>query len=283
MDNKNVQKNGLTKLLRNSYRVFIGTLVLAVIAELIGSKTIRFGPLIIAIVPMMYSLVMGTVLGKDLLGFFTEEESETASQFASIAISLFMAKLGISAGGSFTELVEVGPALILQEFGNIGTIFISVPVAVALGLGRKQIVGATHSINRESNLALITSVYGGNSKEMEGTLSVYLVGTLIGTAIFGLIASITASTNLFHPMALGMASGVGSGTRMAAAVATLSEIYPEWTEQISMLGGASDVLTGIDGVIFGLFIGLPLTNKYTDFWIRRIKRKEIEGVEKNEN
>jgi len=283
LDNKNVQKNVVARLLKNSYRVFIGTLILVIIAELIGSKTIRFGPLIIVIVPMMYSLVMGTVLGKDLLGFFTEEESETASQFASIAITLFMAKLGISAGGNFTKLVEVGPALILQEFGNIGTIFASVPVAVALGLGRNQIVGATHSINRETNLALITSVYGGNSEEMEGTLSVYLVGSLIGTAIFGLIASITASTNLFHPMALGMASGVGSGSRMAAAVATLSEIYTEWAEEISMLGGASDVLTGIDGVLFGLFIGLPLTNKYTDFWIKMLKRKEIKEVEKNEN
>ncbi len=275
MANKKEHNNVLIKRLKTDYRVFIGTLVLVIIAELIGSKTIHIGPLMIVIVPMMYSIVLGCVLGKDILGFFTEEESESASKFSMIAITLFMGKLGISAGGNIAKLVEVGPALILQEFGNIGTIFFSVPLAVALGLGRKEIVGATHSINRETNLALITSVYGGNSEEMTGTLSVYIVGSLIGTAIFGLIASLAASTNLFHPLALGMASGVGSGSRMAAAVATLSEIYPEWADQISMLGGASDILTGLTGVYFGLFIGLPLTNKYVDFCMRRKKQKEV--------
>lgn len=282
MGTRNGQNGILLRRLKQDYRMIIGTLILIIIAEFIGPRTLQFGPVIIALVPMMYSIVIGTIFGKDILGFFTAEESESASAMGMIAIALFMAKLGVSAGGSIDSLVSVGPALLLQEFGNIATILISVPVAVILGLPRGDVVGATHSINRETNLALITSVYGPESDEMRGTLSIYIVGSLIGTAIFGVMASLVASTGLFHPLALGMASGVGSGSRMAAAVATLSEIYPAWAEQILVMGGASDILTGLTGVYIGLFLALPITKKYTDFWISRIGKNE-KGATSDEN
>lgn len=42
--------------------------------------------------------------------------------------------------------------MILQEFGNLGTVFIGVPVAIYLGL-KRETIGAAHSIAREPNVA----------------------------------------------------------------------------------------------------------------------------------
>ena len=54
-----------------------------------------------------------------------------------------MAKMGISAGGNLAKLVAVGPALLLQEFGNLGTILLSLPLALLLGL-KKEAIGACY-------------------------------------------------------------------------------------------------------------------------------------------
>lgn len=58
-------------------------------------------------------------------------------------------------------------------------------------------------------------MYGSDSPEAKGSLSIYIVGGLIGTIYFGFMATIVASLNLFHPYALGMASGVGADIMMA--------------------------------------------------------------------
>ena len=90
-----------------------------------------------------------------------------------------------------------------------------------LGL-KREAIGATHSINRETNLALITDMYGPDSPETRGSLSIYVVGGMIGTIYFGFMVSIIASLNIFHPYALGMSSGVGAGIMMASATAAVS-------------------------------------------------------------
>ena len=62
-------------------------------------------------------------------------------------------------------VLSAGPAL-LQEIGNLGTIFLALPFALLLGL-KREAIGATHSINRESNLALITDIFGPDSRRRE--------------------------------------------------------------------------------------------------------------------
>ena len=52
---------------------------------------------------------------------------------------------------------------------------------------------------------------------------------------------------------------------MAAATATLANIYPEYANDIFMLGGASDMLTGIDGIYMGMFVAIPLALKLYDW------------------
>ena len=86
-----------------------------------------------------------------------------------------------------SEVISAGPALLLQEIGNLGTIFLALPFAILLGL-KREAVGATHSINRETNLALISNLYGPDSDEMRGSLSIYIVGGMIGTIYFGFLA-----------------------------------------------------------------------------------------------
>ena len=187
------------------------------------------------------------------------KEVKAASKLVIVAICPFIAKLGINAGASIETVISAGPSLILQEFGNLGTIFLAMPLALMLGL-KREAIGATHSINRETNLALITDMYGPDSPEARGSLSIYVVGGMIGTIYFGFMVSIIASLNIFHPYALGMSSGVGAGIMMASATAVLTEIYPAMADQISALASASETISGIDGIYMAIFIGIPLCN-----------------------
>ena len=129
-----------------------------------------------------------------------------------------------------------------------------------LGL-KREAIGACHSINRETNLALMQDMFGPDSPEARGSLSVYIIGGMIGTIFFGFMVTVIAATGIFHPYALGMASGVGAGIMMASATASLTEIYPAMANQISALASASETISGIDGIYMAIFIGIPLCNK----------------------
>lgn len=139
----------------------------------------------------------------------------------------------------------------------------ALPIALLLGL-KREAIGATHSINRETNLALITDMYGPDSEEARGSLSIYIVGGMVGTIYFGFLASMAAALGFFHPYALGMASGVGAGIMMASGAASLTAIYPNMAEQISALASTSETLSGITGIYVAIFIGIPLCNKLYD-------------------
>ena len=214
---------------------------------------------------------MGVLSGPQVTKIVKTKEVKAASKLVIVAICPFIAKLGINAGASLETVVSAGPALLLQEFGNLGTILLAMPLAILLGL-KREAAGATHSINRESNLALITDVYGPDSPEARGSLSIYVVGGMIGTIYFGFMVSVIAMLNIFHPYALGMASGVGAGILMASAVASLTAIYPTMADQISALASASETISGIDGIYMALLIGLPLCNVLYNFLEPRIGR-----------
>lgn len=239
-------------------KLVVIAIIIAIIADLIGTININIGIGNLVIFPLVIATIIGGLLGPDLLKVFKDLECSDAGDLVLVVIAPFMARMGISAGGNLSKLVDVGPALILQELGNLGTVFLSLPLALMLGLGLESI-GATYSINRDGNLALSTDYWGADSPQTKGTFSVYIVGSIIGTIFIGLFASLVASLDLFHPYALGMASGVGSGSMMAAAAATLGEIYPEYAEEILLYASTSDTLTGVDGVYMGTFIGIPLT------------------------
>ncbi len=241
------------------YKIYLLALLFIVIADSIGQIKIPLGPGTFILFPIFYSLILGILSGPQAAKIMKSKEVKAASKLVIVAICPFIAKLGINAGASIETVISAGPALLLQEFGNLGTIFLAMPIALLLGL-KREAIGATHSINRETNLALITDMYGPDSPETRGSLSVYVVGGMVGTIYFGFMVSVIATLGIFHPFALGMSSGVGAGIMMASAVASLTEIYPALAEEISALASASETISGIDGIYMAIFLGLPLCN-----------------------
>ena len=256
----------LKSRIKTEYKIYLLALLFIAAADSIGQIQIPLGPG--KLFPIFYSLILGILSGPQVTKIIGSRQVKAASKLVIVAICPFIAKLGINAGASLEVVLSAGPALILQEFGNLGTILLAMPLALLLGLKRES-VGATHSINRESNLALITDMYGPDSPEARGSLSIYIVGGMVGTIYFGFMVSVIAVLGIFHPYALGMASGVGAGIMMASATASLAEIYPAMADQISALASASETISGIDGIYMTIFLGIPLCN----FLYRKLEPK----------
>lgn len=274
--------------LKAEYKIFILAFVFIVIADSIGQIQVPLGPGTLILFPIFYSLIIGVLSGPEVLKIFDKKEVKAASKLVIVAICPFIAKLGINAGASIEVILSAGPALILQEIGNLGTIFLAMPFALLLGL-KREAIGATHSINRESNLALITDMFGPDSPETRGSLSIYVVGGMVGTIFFSFLTTIVASLNLFHPYALGMASGVGAGILMASATASLALIYPDMAAELSALASTSETISGITGIYVAIFVGIPLTKKLYQLLeppiakLRREPSEVLESRKKQEN
>lgn len=230
---------------------------LVIVAEFIGIKSFTVGVGTVVILPMLYALILGIFLTPKFLKIANAKDMEDAGSLIGITLMLLMAKYGTTIGPNFMKIIQASPALILQEFGNIGTVLLGVPIAVWLGLKRESIGGA-HSIAREPNVAVIGERFGLDSPEGEGVLGVYIVGTVFGTIFVGLMASFLAAYTPLHPYALAMASGVGSASMMTASVGSLSAMYPELAENIQAFGASSNLLSGLDGVYMSVWIAIPL-------------------------
>ncbi len=248
-------------------------LVLIIAAELIGNISFKIGVGTIVLLPMLYALIMGIFTTPKFLKIVNFKDMGDASSLIGITLMLLMARYGTLVGPTLPEIIKASPALILQEFGNIGTVFLGIPVAMYFGLKRESI-GAAHSIAREPNVALIGERYGLDSAEGRGVMGVYISGTVFGTIFFGLLASFAAAYLPFHPYALAMAAGVGSASMMTAAVGSLTVMYPEMAEQIAAFGAASNMLSGLDGVYMSIWMALPLSE-----WLYRKIYKFKYGVE----
>ena len=267
--------------MKAEYKIFILAFVFIVIADSIGQIQVPLGPGTLILFPIFYSLIMGVISGPEVLKIFNKKEVKAASKLVIVAICPFIAKLGINAGASLEVILSAGPALVLQEIGNLGTIFLALPFALLLGL-KREAIGATHSINRESNLALITDMFGPDSPETRGSLSIYVVGGMVGTIYFGFMTTMVAALHIFHPYALRMASGVGAGILMASATASLALIYPDMAAELSALASTSETISGITSIYVAIFVGIPLTKKLYQLLeppIARLRREPSEVLE----
>jgi hypothetical protein len=263
--------------LAGEWRLHLIVLVLVVVSESIYTREIPLGPGSILFLPLLYAFVFGALLNPNVVRrgvdrIVRSREVRAASPFIVIAIMPFIAKFGTLVGPSMEAIISAGPALLLQEIGNLGTILLAFPVAVfVLGMGR-EVIGACHSIAREPNVAIISDRYGLSSKEGAGVMGVYVVGTLFGTIFFAVMASLLATLGILHPYALGMACGVGSGSMLAACTGALASAFPEMEEQILAFAGASNVLTYATGLYVSLFVALPIV----EFLYRRFRGEEDE-------
>lgn len=242
------------------YKVHIIALGVVLVSELIGKHTFDIGIGTIVLLPMLFALIIGILTTPKFLKISGEKEMKEAGRLISVTLMLLMAKYGTTIGPTIDTVIKSSPALILQEFGNLGTVFLGVPLGIFLGL-KREVIGGAHSISREPNVALIAEKYGLDSPEGEGVLGVYIVGTVFGTIFMGIIASLLATSTPLHPLSLAMASGVGSASMMTASVGSLVELYPNMANEITAFGAASNLLSGLDGVYMSVFLAIPLAEK----------------------
>lgn len=273
MEKEKMLYNSLRERVKIEYKLYVLAFIFILIADSIGRISIPMKIGTFILFPIFYSLILGMLSGPECFKIINSTQVKAASKLVIVCICPFIVKLGVNAGANIQTVLSAGPALLLQEIGNLGTIFFAMPVAILLGL-KREAIGATHSINRESNLALATDVFGSDSPETRGSLSVYIVGGMIGTIYFGILASVVAHTGLFHPFALALASGIGAGIMMASATASLSIIYPTMAAQISALASASETLSGITGIYVAIFVGIPLTKKIYEFLEPKLSPKK---------
>ncbi|MEC5424331.1 DUF3100 domain-containing protein [Virgibacillus sp. C22-A2] len=253
------------------WRLHAIVLLTVVLTEAIGTFSFTIGPGVIMLLPMLYALIIGLIL------YFTpvvkEKQSKNAEPIIVLGVALLLAKIGVIIGPSMPELIEAGPALLLQELGNLGTILIALPVAVWLGL-KREAIGMTHSVAREPNVGLIMDKFGINSPEGRGVMAVYIFGTVFGAVFMGLIAGFLATLTPLHPLSFAMATGIGSGSMMAAGSGSLIAAFPAMETQIVAFAGASNLLSLSTGLYVSIFIALPLTEKLYRVMTKRREEKE---------
>ncbi|MFC4903979.1 DUF3100 domain-containing protein [Kocuria oceani] len=261
------------RTLAQDWRLHLTVLVVAAVSQLIGVQQIPIGIGAILLLPLLYAFILAALTNPNVVGrlafFIRERDVQKASPVIVIAIMPFIAKFETTIGPSMQDIIEAGPALLLQEIGNLGTIAIAFPLGLYLLRMRREIIGASFSIAREPNIAIIADRYGLKSPEGAGVMGVYVVGTLFGTFIFAIMASLIASLDILDIRALAMACGVGSGSMMAACSGALVNIDPAMEETILALAGASNLLTYATGMYVSLFVALPLVE-----WMYRKSQRD---------
>jgi len=240
-------------------KIHLIVLVLVILTEFIGVHKFDIGLGVLALFPMLYAMILGAIISWPSLKLLKEKEMKTASRILEIAFLLFVAKLGTMMGPSLSQLADAGLPLILQEAGHfLGTIALGLPIALLIGM-KREAIGATFSIDREPNLAIIAEKYGADSPESRGALGVYICGTLFGAIYLALFAGLLGNLGIFHPIALAMGAGVGSGSMMAAATGALAIVFPEQANEIALFAGAANIMTIIIGTYVCIFFSLPVT------------------------
>ena len=258
------------------YNLHITVLVLVIIAQIIGPKQIPIANGVeVSIMPLLYTMVLGLVfyLAKPIK-WIQRKQARVAEGAMMLFIGILIAKLAVSSGQSIHLIFEMGPALLLQEFGHLATILIALPVALLLGF-KRECIGMTSSIGREPEVAVIVDKYGFNSPESRGIFALFIVGTIIGTVFISFLASISVSLIPLHPFAFAMASGVGSASMNAASLGPTLAAFPSLETSIEAFAGFSNLLSFSIGIYIVIFIAVPLTEKLYGWLEPIIGRKAI--------
>ena len=95
--------------------------------------------------------------------------------------------------------------------------------------------------------------------------------TLFGAIYITLLTSLVASAKFFDPLALAMGAGVGSGSMMAASTGSIIGAYPGQEESILAMAAVSNLITEVLGIYVGIYVALPLADRFYKFLTRRQK------------
>lgn len=244
--------------------------VIALTVQFIGQAKIDLGIGAIIIFPMVWGLILGLLVSVQKFKPLGIDLQRVAAALVGVAVLLLVARLAFNIGPSLPTLLKAGPALLLQEVGHLlGTIVLALPLAVLLRMG-KATVGATFSLDREPSFAMVSEKYGPDSDQYRGVLAMYVFGTLFGAVFITLLTSLVANWKIFDPLALAMGAGVGSGSMMAASVASITAAYPGDQEAVLGMAAVSNLITTVLGVYVGIYIALPLADKF----YRALTRKQ---------
>lgn len=256
------------------YRLYVAALFITMISEKIGAIKIPLGPGSIMLLPLIYAMIIALAIYLcKPLRIFTEREADTASSLISIGITLMIAKMSIASGVAINDIITAGPALLLQNLGNLGTIIFALPVALLLGF-KRECIGMTHSVGREPNVALMSEKYGAETPEFRGVMIVYVVGTVFGTIFLGAIASFLASATPISIEAYAMATGCGSASMMTAALAPLIQMRPDLEQTLTAYASISNLISSVAGLYISIFLGLPITEKLYKILEPKMSRKQ---------
>jgi hypothetical protein len=249
------------------YGLHLTVLVLSIIAMSIGPiEIVLVKGVEVSIMPLLYTMVLGLIfyLAKPIK-WIQRKQARIAEGAMMLFIGVLIAKLAVSSGQSIHLLLEMGPALMLQELGHLATILIALPTALLLGF-KREAIGMTNSIGREPEVAVVVDRYGFNSPESRGIFALFIVGTIIGTVFISFLTSISVSVLPLHPFAFAMASGVGSASMNAASLGPTLAAFPHLETQIEAFAGFSNLLSFSIGIYIVIFIALPLTEKLY-YWL----------------
>jgi hypothetical protein len=249
--------------------------VIAAVAQLIGPLEISLGFASLSLLPMIWALAAaGVVVSTQRIRPLPLDLQHAANAIMGVAVLVLVARLSFTLGPNIPFLLDAGPALLLQEVGNvIGPICLALPLAVMLRMGAAT-VGATFSIDREGAFAMVTERFGTNSQQYRGVLSMYIFGSVFGAVIISLIASLASSLDIFDWRALAMGTGVGSGSMMAAGTASVTAAHPEFADQILALSTTANLIASIGGAYLGVWVALPLADRFYRFLTRRQEAKD---------
>ncbi|WP_432357150.1 DUF3100 domain-containing protein [Sporosarcina sp. UB5] len=261
--------------MRDNVKLHLIVLAFVIIGEWIGVKQFNLGVGTIALFPILYVLIFGGIISWPKFKLMSEKQMKNSATILGISFMLFVSKLGTMLGPSLPKIFDAGFSLAFQEVGHvIGTIAIGLPIALLLGM-KREAIGATFSIDREPNLAIIAEKYGSDSPEARGALGVYVCGTVFGAIYLAILAGFLGSLGFLHPISLAMGAGVGSGSMMAAASGALAVTFPNDAEDIALFAAAANLITTILGTYICVFFSLPVTARLYNWLEPKIGRNKL--------
>lgn len=272
------------------YKIHIVVLLIVIVSMFIGVKKIKLTSSVsILLLPLIYALIIGLVLYlTPQIKFVGKKQSKVAEGIMVIFIGVLIAKLAASTGGFIDVIIKLGPAVVSHLIGSLGSL-LALPVALLLGFKRESI-GMSTSICREPDLGIIVDRYGFKSPEARGVLTIFLIGSIIGTVFISFLSSICAYVLPLHPYSFAIASGVGSISMNVASVTPLMQLYPAMATELEALAGGSNLITFCFGIYLVIFVAIPIAEKLYSFLSPRIGKQnteenteEIEVLEEKQN
>lgn len=244
------------------WRLHVMVLIFTVIAEMIGSQTIRFGEFSMTLSPLIFSMsLMAIFYLIPRQNMITEKTSGNASKMMALTGGILIAKLGVSSGAAIEEVLNAGFVVTLQNLGAAFSFILGLPIAVFFFKLKRESIGMSFGVSREANVALISDKYGAESPEFRGVMTNYIVGTIFGVIAMSFLISVLAQFSFISPESIALATGIGSASMMAGGMGTLLEQFPDQATTLEAYAAMSNLISSVVNIYIALFISLPLTEK----------------------